>query len=287
MLDIGRKSQTSVWVAFMDLGIVGKRALVTGASDGIGEAIAMRLAQEGVIVGVHGRDPVRVANVVNAITGAGGEAHALMADLMDPRGADHLADAALATLGEIDILVGNAGGDVHRKAGPYDWDGVTRDEFIATFDLNVFANTTLIQRLAPLMTARGFGRIVLIASASATAPLARQAAYGSSKAAVLNLTVSASKWLRGRGVTINAVSPGLILTKGSKRSIENMAAAKGWDGDFADIEPRAVKSMGIPVGRAGRVEEVAGLVAFLASQYAGFVHGADVRIDGGVVGVVN
>jgi len=271
----------------MDLGIVGKRALVTGASDGIGEAIAMRLAQEGVIVGVHGRDPVRVANVVNAITGAGGEAHALMADLMDPRGADHLADAALATLGEIDILVGNAGGDVHRKAGPYDWDGVTRDEFIATFDLNVFANTTLIQRLAPLMTARGFGRIVLIASASATAPLARQAAYGSSKAAVLNLTVSASKWLRGRGVTINAVSPGLILTKGSKRSIENMAAAKGWDGDFADIEPRAVKSMGIPVGRAGRVEEVAGLVAFLASQYAGFVHGADVRIDGGVVGVVN
>jgi NAD(P)-dependent dehydrogenase (short-subunit alcohol dehydrogenase family) len=271
----------------MDLGIAGKRALVTGASDGIGEAIAMRLAHEGVIVGVHGRDSARIAKVVNSITGAGGEARALMADLTDPHAADELADAALAALGQIDILVGNAGGDINRKAGPYDWDGVTRDEFVAAFDLNVFSNTTLIQRLAPLMTARGFGRIVLIASASGIAPLARQAAYGASKAAVLNLTVSASKWLRGAGVTINAVSPGLILTKGSKRTIENMAAAKGWGGDFSEIEPLAVRNMGIPVGRAGRVEEVAGLVAFLASTYAGFIHGADLRIDGGVVGTLS
>ena len=65
-----------------------------------------------------------------------------------------------------------------------------------------------------------------------------------------------------------------------------MAAAKGWDGEFSEIEPRAVRSMGIPVGRAGRVEEVAGLVAFLASAYGGFIHGADVRIDGGVVGTL-
>jgi NAD(P)-dependent dehydrogenase (short-subunit alcohol dehydrogenase family) len=79
----------------------------------------------------------------------------------------------------------------------------------------------------------------------------------------------------------------LILTKGSKRTIENMAAAKGWGGDFSEIEPLAVRNMGIPVGRAGRVEEVAGLVAFLASTYAGFIHGADLRIDGGVVGTLS
>ncbi len=270
----------------MDLGIAAKHALVTGASDGIGKAIALRLAQEGAVVGVHGRNMSRVESVVKLITNAGGQAYGLIADLVDPKGPDRLADAALVALGKVDILVGNAGGDIHRKADAYQWDGVTRDEFIETFDLNVFSNTTLIQRLAPPMTERGFGRIVLIASASGIAPLARQAAYGASKAAVLNLTVSASKWLRGAGVTINAVSPGLILTEGSRRTIENMAASKAWVGEFNEIESRAVKTMGIPVGRAGRVEEVAGLVAFLVSTYAGFIHGADIRIDGGVVGTI-
>jgi NAD(P)-dependent dehydrogenase (short-subunit alcohol dehydrogenase family) len=271
----------------MELGLTGKCALVTGASDGIGEGIARLLAREGAIVGVHGRDAGRVARVVEAIRADGGQAHPLLADLIDPTAAERLATEAIAALGRVDIIVANAGGDITKKDGPGTWDVVSRDDFIATFDVNVFSTATLIQRLAPAMQERGFGRIVLIASASGVAPLARQAAYGAAKAAVLNLTVSASKWLRGHGVTVNAVSPGLVLTKASQRTIESLAAAKGWKGEFETIEPLAVKAMGIPVGRAGRVTEVAGLVAFLASDYAGFIHGADIRMDGGVVGTIN
>jgi len=271
----------------MELGLTGKRALVTGASDGIGEGIAKMLAKEGAIVGVHGRDAAKAAAVVEAIRAAGGEAHPLLADLIDPAGADQLADATLAALGQVDILVANAGGDISKGGGRGGWDADTRKDFLATFDLNVFSTATLMRRLGPAMKERGWGRIVLLSSASGVSPLARQAAYGSAKAAVLNLTVSASKWMKNSGVTVNAVSPGLILTKRSKRTIQNLADAKGWEGDFDTIEPIAVKTMGIPVGRAGRVEEVAALIAFLASDYGGFIHGVDVRIDGGVVGVIN
>jgi NAD(P)-dependent dehydrogenase (short-subunit alcohol dehydrogenase family) len=273
----------------MDLGIAGRRALVTGASDGLGAGIARLLAEEGAIVGVHGRNIGRIDQVVHEIRAAGGEAHPLQADLTDPAGAERLAEAALAALGEIDILVANAGGAVDSAGGgPAGWEGTTEADYLGTFQLNLFSTVTLLKRLAPAMKARGFGRIVLMSSAAGIQPIPHQPAYGAAKAAMLNLTVSTSKWLGASGVTINAVSPGAILTAGTRGYIEGMAAQRGWEGDFDALEQRAVKTqMRIPVGRTGRVEEVAGLVGFLVSRYAGFIQGADMRIDGGVIGVVS
>jgi len=226
--------------------------------------------------------------VVEAIRSAGGEAHPLQADLLDPAATARLADAATAALGQIDILVANAGGGVRTGGGPGTWEGTSQEDYEATFQLNVFSTATLLRRLAPAMKERRFGRIVLMSSAAGIDPVPHQPAYGAAKAALLNLTVSTAKWLADSGVTINAVTPGAILTKASAGYIKSVAEKRGWEGDFPELEKRAVTTMmRIPLGRMGRVEELAGLVAFLVSGYAGFIHGADVRIDGGVVGTVS
>jgi NAD(P)-dependent dehydrogenase (short-subunit alcohol dehydrogenase family) len=192
----------------------------------------------------------------------------------------------------VDILVLNAGGGA--RGGDGDpalkgkWEGDSHGDFVATFQLNVFSSATLLQRLAPGMKERGFGRIVLISSAAGLDPQANQPAYGAAKGAMLNLTVSTAKWLAGSGVTINAVAPGAIMTKMTRSFIERTAERRGWEGDFEQLEQQAVKQMmRIPVGRVGRPEEVAGLVGYLVSQYGGFVHGANIRIDGGVIGTVS
>ena len=270
----------------MKLGLHGKKALVTGASDGLGAGIAKLYAEEGAIVGVHGRNRERIEEVVSTIRDAGGQAYPLVADLIDPAGAPALVDAALAAMGQVDILVANAGGSGDEKS--MTWEGTNEKMWAETFQLNVHSTVELIRRLAPAMKERGYGRIIVMSSAAGIEPIPMQPAYGAAKAALLNLTVSTSKWLRGSGVTINAISPGAILTKATKGYIERAAADRGWEGEFAELEARIVKSqMRIPVGRTGRVREVAGLAAFLASDYAGFIHGADYRIDGGVIGTIS
>lgn len=267
----------------MDLGLKNKRVLVTGASDGIGAATAQLMAAEGAIVGVHGRNEARIHAVVEKILNEGGAAYPLQADICDINAVDALADAAVANLGQVDILVCNAGG-ASRTDAP-GWNDYNLDDYVRTFQFNVVSSVQLIKRFAPAMRERGFGRIILISSAAALEPQQGQPDYGAAKAAMINLVVSTSKWLGDSGVTINAVSPGAVLTPQLQGFLQNVAERRGWTGDAAAIEKNAAKSMfRIPVGRVGRADEIAGMVAYLSSSWAGYIHGANIHMDGGVIG---
>src|SRR5690606_8207169 len=235
----------------MELGLSGKTALVTGASAGLGEAAAKLLAAEGVAVAIQGRNAERTHRVVEAIERAGGTAYAFLADLTKPSDVDKLANDALSALGRVDILVANAGGRTRQEMTT--WDQTTIDDYMSAMQLNFFSTARLIQLLAPGMKERRFGRIIAISSAAGLDPIPGQPDYGAAKAALISLVVSTSKWLKNCGVTINAVSPGAILTDALKTYLTNTAQQRDWQGDLGTFEARAVKEMfRIPVGRVGR-----------------------------------
>lgn len=269
----------------MKLNLEGRTALVTGASSGLGTAIARFLAGEGVRVGVHGRNAERTQAVAADIHAGGSEAHALIADLVDPQQIARLADEALAALGQVDILVCNAGG--RATLAPIGWEESTPENWRVTFDMNVGYSVELIRRLAPAMRDRGHGRIILISSAAGHQPMGNQPDYGAAKAALVNLAISTSKWLRECGVTVNAISPGATMSPALERYLQQVAQKKGWGDDWAEIERRAASEMmKIPAGRVARAEEVAATVAYLASPWAASITGANIHIDGGVIGAM-
>jgi NAD(P)-dependent dehydrogenase (short-subunit alcohol dehydrogenase family) len=269
----------------MDLHLQGRTALITGASNGIGAEAARLLASEGVTVGVHGRNRERIDAVVAEIRAGGGTAEPLSADLSIDTEWDALADAANSALGQVDILVCNAGG--RARLAPIGHAETTIENWRATFDTNITYAARLVQLLGPGMQERGYGRIILISSAAAQQPMGNQPDYGAAKAAVASLAVSASKWLRGKGVTVNAISPGAVLTPQLERYMTTVAEKKDWKGSLEEVERRiATGMMKIPVGRVGRTSEIAGMIAYLASPWADFITGANVHIDGGVIGTV-
>lgn len=263
----------------MDLNLAGKRALVTGSSSGIGAGIARMLAAEGCSVVVHGRDRAR-AEVVAAEVGAAAVA---IGDLATDAGAHAAASAA----GAIDILVNNAGGAAGTSAMA--WAEVDETGWIETYQLNAIAAARIIRRLLPSMKARGWGRIVNVASAAGTQPIAFGPDYGAAKAAMLNMTVSLAKSLGDCGVTVNSVSPGVILTSAVREWLAHLGRSLGWgDIPLEEAERRMTREIvPIPLGRVGRVEDIAHAVCMIASPGAGFMTGANIRVDGGQVQTVN
>ena len=155
----------------MDLKIKGKRALITGSSSGLGEAIAIMLAAEGAEVIIHGRDEKRTRSVAGQINQSGGKAEYATGDLATEEGADHVAAAALAN-GQIDILVNNAG-VYHGQP----WMDVTSKEWLDTYNINVVSGVRMIQRLLPQMRKLGWGRVVQIGGITAIQPMAIQPDY--------------------------------------------------------------------------------------------------------------
>ncbi len=267
----------------MQLQLEGKRALVTGSSSGIGEAIAKTLAREGVRVVVHGRNERRATRVAAEIKGQGGAAVVALGDLSLDEGARGVAEAALSALGGIDILVNNAGvGGRHRS-----WLETPAIEWAQLINHDVLSMVRLVRDLSPHMCQQGWGRIIQVASSAAMQPLGEAPDYSAAKAATVNLTVSLSKALASSGVTANTISPGGIRTAGFERVWREIARQRGWGDDWAEIEQRIVADvLSNPTGRLGRVEEVASLVAFVASPLGGYINGANLRVDGGyVVGV--
>ena len=263
----------------MDLGLAGKRALVTGSSSGIGAGIARLLAAEGCAVVVHGRDAAKARAVADSIGAAG----VAIGDLSTNAGADAVAAAA----GVIDILVNNAGGAVGTSAMM--WDEVDEAGWEATYQMNAIAAARMIRRLLPSMKAKGWGRIINIASAAATQPIPYGPDYGAAKAAMLNMTVSLTKALGSCGVTANSISPGMILTPAVEGWLAELRGTMGWgDISIAEAEARATRELTpVPVGRAGRVEEIAHVVCMIASPASGYMTGANIRMDGGQVQSVN
>jgi NAD(P)-dependent dehydrogenase (short-subunit alcohol dehydrogenase family) len=268
----------------MDLQLSSKRAVVTGSSSGIGEAIAKMLAAEGASVVVHGRRESEALRVAAEIRAAGGQAVVALGDLGTDAGADAVARAAQDTFDGADILVNNAGAFPQRP-----WLESSADEWNDLYNQNVGSMVRLITRLVPSMKRRGWGRVISIASGVATTPFADMGSYSATKAANINLAVSLAKALAGTGITSNAVSPGMILTPGVEEMLRGMAPKVGLPADdLAALEQFAVKNLvPNPSGRIGRVEDIAAAVAFLASPLAGYINGANIRVDGGTVGTVN
>jgi 3-oxoacyl-[acyl-carrier protein] reductase len=264
----------------MDLQIEGKRALVTGSSSGIGEAIAKYLASQGVNVVVHGRDRQRAAAVAQDIIDGGGAAYVSIGDLIEGHEADRVADEALQALGGIDILVNNAAGTAE---GEQSWFKVPVDEWEKTFRRNVSASGRLIHKLAPPMKERGWGRVIQIGTMASTIPTSAQPDYGPSKAALLNMSKGLSRALAGSGVTVNTVSPGMIRTPGVARFLNVFAQKRGWD-DAREAERYIMKKNGQSVHRVGEPHDIAYVVAFLASPLADFLNGINIHADGGAAG---
>lgn len=258
----------------MNLELSHKRALVTGSTAGIGKAIALELAREGVHVVVHGRDRARAEAVVAEIAGAGGAASLALGDLRDDGAADAVARAA----GQVDILVNNAGGYGHSSwANPVgDW--------AARYDLNVLSGVRMIHRLVPAMRERRWGRVITIGGGLATQPGAGLPEYNATLAARHNLTVSLARSLAGSGVTANVVAPGAIRVELMEQFIVGLGKEHGWGSTFEQAEPHAVKQIAPnDVGRFGLPAEIAAAVAFVASGRASYISGAVIRVDGGTI----
>ena len=260
----------------MDLKLERKRALVTGSSAGLGEAIARLMAAEGAEVIVHGRNEGRAAAVAKSIMDTGGRAIYVLGDLSTDEGADAVANGALAG-GPVDILVNNAGAYTPRP-----WLQVSVDDWRDSYNVNVLAYVRMIHRLLPAMKTLGWGRMVQIGSSGGIEPFALQPDYLAATAARHNLTVSLARELKGTGITSNTVAPGPMLVENTRNMLLNMAGQYGWGDNWADIERNAVEQfVQNDVGRFGRPEEVAAAVGYLSSPMADYVSGALLRVDGG------
>lgn len=269
----------------LDLELHGKRALVTGSSAGIGEAIARAFAREGVTVAIHGRNAERANKVAESIKKAGGKAVVVLGDLSRKADADRVAGQTIELLGGVDILVNNAGG---ADEGFKTWLETDSEQWTETYSQNVLSAVRLIRHLVPGMKKKGWGRVINVSSVVATQPFPMGPDYGAAKAALVNATVSLTKELSGTGVTVNTISPGPIRTAAFERVFRDIAKAQGWGEDWAEIERRAVKEMlQNPTGRVGTSEEVATAALYLASPLAGFTNGQNLRVDGGTAVGIN
>jgi 3-oxoacyl-[acyl-carrier protein] reductase len=265
----------------VDLQLKGRRAVVTGSSAGIGEAIARRLAAEGAAVVVHGRRAEAVHAVVEAIRSDGGQADGALASLADPADCARFVSGVLAG-GGADILVNNAGAFVNRG-----WDEASPEDWLALYAVNVAAAVRCIQGFLPAMRAAGWGRILQIGTGEAINPFPTMPDYAATKAALLNVTVSLAKHLDRTGITVNTVSPGIVVTPGVEEFYRLEAARRGWAPNWPAIEAGVLAEvLDNPTGRLGRPDEVADLVAFVASPLAGYINGANLRIDGGSTAVI-
>jgi 3-oxoacyl-[acyl-carrier protein] reductase len=267
----------------MDLQLDGKKALVTGSSKGIGEAIAKKLALEKAIVIVHGRDRAQTEKVASDIVARGGRAYAVLGDLTRDDEVRRLIDEAEMLAGPIDILVNNAGGSLGSKEN---WTNTEAASWTSAYDRNVLAALRVSTRLLPAMRLAGWGRVINISSVAATMPPPSAPDYSACKAALNAMTVSMAKAVAADGVTVNVVSPGTIHSAALDTRFREVAAERGVaniDAPWEEIE-RAVLPMfaQVPLGRVGRLDEIAATIAFLASPLAGYITGINLRIDGGL-----
>lgn len=239
----------------------GKTALVTGASRGIGRAIALRLAEDGANVAViYAGSADKAEAVVNEITALGVNAKAYRCNVADSAAVNETVKAVTNDLGKIDILVNNA--------------GITRDglmlrmkdeDFDAVLDTNLKGAFNMIRACYSGFIRKKSGRIISISSVSGIMGNAGQANYSASKAGVIGLTKSVARELASRGITCNAVAPGFIQTDMTENLGDNNPLLNS-----------------IPLGRMGKPEDIAAAVAFLASDSAAYITGEVLKVDGGL-----
>ncbi len=261
----------------MDLMLDDKVALVCGASQGLGLAIAQRLASEGAAVALLARNGARLETEAAAIRQSGGRALAVPADLGDWAGVAQALETARREFGDLDILVNNSG-----PPPPVDVVAVDPDLWRRQFEAMVLSLMRLTEAVLPEMRRRRFGRILTVSSTTIVEPIPNLALSNALRAALAMWMKTLAGQVASDRVTVNLVLPGSFATA-RLQSMNRMAAeAKGRPEEEITAEATAA----IPAGRFGRPDEFADVTAFLASPRAAYVTGTMVRIDGGLTGVL-
>jgi len=257
----------------MDLGLTGKRALVTGSHRGTGSAIARVLAEEGAHVIVHGFEAGQGDDMAAAIVADGGHATVVVGPLTTDSGVAELT----AELGSIDVLVNNHGAPMGS-----DWDSM--DHWAEEWNVNVLTGVRVAQAVAPGMRERGWGRILFLGTVGSRRPGVANPGYYGAKAGLHGVVRSMAQSLRGSGVTCNLVSPGMIATAEVRAMVMRRAARDGQGDSWEQAEQWALRnSMRNLNERLAEPLDIARVVAFVASEVAWHVNGADVAVDGGTL----
>ena len=264
----------------MDLQLSNTVALVSGANRGTGAVIAQHLASEGAQVIIH-RQKEQADHYQESLfpNGLPSNCYCVHGDLTTDHGAQQVFEQCQAVSTQLNILVNNYG-----QADPGSWLHSNADDWITSYQKNVLSAVRLVHLFLPQIKAQANGRVIQLGTIGALKPNSRMPQYYAAKATLANLTVSLSKELANTGVTVNAVSPGLIKTEEIEQYYKIRAEKKNWGSEWVDIEAAIAKyDFPNPCGRIARREEIADLVSFLASPRAAYINGQTIRIDGGAL----
>ena len=259
----------------MDLGIRERVAIVAGGSMGLGKAIARELAREGARVVVSARDEARLAAAAGEIAReTGAQVHAVAADMTRPGDIEALVRETVERWGTVEIAVANAGGPPGTR-----FEGTSAEAFERAIELNLMSTVRLAKEVTPHMKARGWGRFIALTSVSVKQPLPGLILSNTARAGVVGFVKTMATEMAPHGILCNVVAPGYMRTGRVEELAEERAAAEGRPAAdvMAEIGAR------IPAGRMGEPEELAALVAFLASERASYITGTTIQVDGGFV----
>lgn len=263
----------------MDLDLKNKITVVTGGSKGIGKGIAKALAEEGCNLSICSRHEEELNKTAKELERKGIRVLSVKADLTKESDIQHFIDKTIEEFGKIDILVNNAG----TIGNPGSLEDVSVQEWRDLFELNVFAVVSITKKVIPYMKQQQWGRIINISSENGEQPYPDMIHYNASKGALNNFSKALSKQYAEDGILVNTVSPAFIETPLVNTMMKQMAAEQGISKEQAVKQFLRENRPHIELKRAGTIEEVGALVAFLASDKASFINGANYRVDGGSV----
>jgi 3-oxoacyl-[acyl-carrier protein] reductase len=259
----------------MDLGLGGRVAVVTGASQGIGRSIALVLADEGADLVLVARRRPGLDVVAGEVEARGRRAHVVAADVTTVPGIADVVRGTLDAFGRVDILVNNAG-----KGAPKPMLELTDADWQASIDLNFLSAVRLSLACVPHMREQRWGRVVNISTRVAREPDPYFAPYAAAKAALINFSKNLALAFSKDGVLTNCIVPGLIRSEAVQEAAERSAAATGLSVD--EVYQATLAKRPIPAGRLGEPDDVAGLVALLVSDRGGWITGGTFTVDGGI-----
>ncbi|GAB3019734.1 SDR family NAD(P)-dependent oxidoreductase [Natronobiforma cellulositropha] len=267
----------------MEFGITEQVAIVTGGSQGIGRAIAETLAAEGCYVTIAALEQDDPAGVAAEIAPEEGQVLGVAGDVTNPEDVERLVEETVDTFGGVDVLVNNVG--ILGSEKPFH--EIPDAEWEAVIDVNIMAAVRVTREVLPYMREQESGVIVNTASEAGAQPDPFKTHYDATKAAMINITKNLSKTYGPEGIRVNAVSPATTKTPLVEEIFEERAEETGKSLEQVEAEFIAEEKPGIVTGRLGDPQDIGNVVAFLASERAAFVHGANWRVDGGSIWTID